>query len=272
MTDLAPSPEAVATTEPTAQSAPNAASRLLIFVYGVVCYSIFFVTFCYAIGFVGNWLVPKSIDSGTAGALLPAVLINVGLMSLFAVQHTIMARPAFKRWWTRFIPAPMERSTFVLLASLILLLLFWQWRPLPQTIWSFDSPVSRGLLVTLSLAGWLFALLSTCMVDHFDLFGLRQVWLHLRGKAYRPTGFRLVGFYKVVRHPIMLGFLIAFWATPHMSLGHLLFAGVITGYVIFGTTIEERDLVGYFGEQYREYRRHVPGLLPLPRLRRSGAQ
>ncbi len=264
------------TTRPSSDAHPHepaaggAVSRALIFAYGALCYSVFFVTFCYAIGFMGNWLVPKSIDSGPAATdLLTALLINGALMGLFAVQHTIMARPAFKRWWTRIIPAPMERSTFVLLASLILALLFWQWRPLPQTVWSFDSSVARTILVATSLGGWVFALLSTCMVDHFDLFGLRQVWLHLRGKIYRPTGFRLVGFYKLVRHPIMVGFLIAFWATPHMTVGHLFFALVITAYVVFGTTIEERDLVGYFGDEYRQYRRDVRGLIPLPRIGRK---
>jgi methanethiol S-methyltransferase len=235
------------------------------FAYGLIAYGTFFFAFLYAIGFVGNWIVPKSIDSGAAGALIPALLINTLLLSLFVIQHTIMARPAFKRWWTTIIPRAAERSTFVLLASSILLLLFWQWRPLPQVVWEVSHPAAYWGLSALSLAGWGIVLLSSFMVSHFDLFGLRQVWFRLRGWAYRPVGFRLVGLYKLVRHPLMVGFLIAFWATPVMTVGHLFFAIMTSGYILMGIWFEERDLVAEHGENYLEYRRRVRGLVPLPR-------
>jgi methanethiol S-methyltransferase len=245
-----------------------AASRLggiAIFTYGAIAYTLFLVAFLYAMGFVSNWLVPKGIDSGTVGALLPSLLINGVLLSLFVIQHTIMARTAFKRWWTTIIPRAAERSTFVLLASSILLFTFWQWRPLPQVVWSVENPIAWWSLTAISLAGWGLVLLASFMVSHFDLFGLRQVWFRLRARSYQPVGFRLVGLYKLVRHPLMVGFLIAFWATPHMTVGHLFFAVMTTGYILFGTWIEERDLVAEHGEKYLQYRRKVRGLIPLPR-------
>jgi methanethiol S-methyltransferase len=257
-------------TEPAVLSRADGAeqawpARIAVFVYGVVAYTTFLVAFLYAMGFVGNWLVPKGIDSGTPGALLPSLLINGLLLSAFVVQHTIMARPKFKRWWTQFIPPSIERSTFVLLASTILLVTFWQWRPLPQIVWQTTHPIGVYGLSALSLLGWGIVLLASFMVSHFDLFGLRQVWFRLQAKAYRPVGFRLVGLYKLVRHPLMLGFLIAFWATPTMTVGHLFFAIMTTLYIFFGTHVEERDLIAEHGEKYLEYRRKVRGLVPLPK-------
>lgn len=236
--------------------------RMLIFLYGVFAYALFFVTFCYAIGFVANLVVPKSIDSGTPIDLIPALVINGLLLSLFVVQHTIMARPAFKAWWTTIIPKAMERSTFVLLASAILVLTFWQWKPLPGIVWDVQIPALRYALIGISLGGYLIVLYSSFLIDHFDLFGLRQVVLHLRGIPYSHKPFMERSLYKVVRHPLMLGFLIAFWVTPTMSVGHLFFAIMTTGYIFFGTWIEERDLVAQHGEQYLAYRRRTPGLLP----------
>jgi len=244
--------------------------RVAIFVYGLLAYAAFFVTLLYAIGFVGGWVVPKSIDTGTPGAVLPSLVINAALLSVFVVQHTIMARPGFKKWWTRIIPASIERSTFVLFASASLALVFWQWRPLPATVWSVEHPVGFWLLTALSLAGWGTVLVSSFMVSHFDLFGLRQVWLRLRGKPYAPVGFRLVGLYKLVRHPLMLGFLVAFWATPQMSVGHLFFAIMTSLYIAFGVWMEERDLVAVHGSNYLKYRQKVRAILPLPRRAGSG--
>jgi len=239
-------------------------ARIGIFLYGLLAYAAFFFTICYAIGFVGNWIVPKSIDSGPAIAPITALSINAALLSLFVVQHTIMARRGFKRWFTKFIPASMERSTFVLLASGCLLLLFWQWRPVPDLIWNVEAPWARGVLSALSLTGWGIVFLASFMVSHFDLFGLRQVWTQLLRRTPQPISFRLVGLYRVVRHPLMLGFLVAFWATPTMTVGHLFFAIMTTAYIIVGVAIEERDLVHEFGDRYRSYRRQVPAIIPVP--------
>lgn len=233
--------------------------------YGLFAYACFFATILYAIGFVGNWIVPKSIDTGEAGGLLASLAINGALLALFVVQHTVMARPAFKRWWTRIVPRAIERSTFVIAASACLGLMYWQWRPLAGEVWNVQSAFARSALVALSLLGWGIVFASSFMVSHWDLFGLRQTWMRLRERAYEPVGFRLVGLYKLVRHPLMVGFLIAFWATPTMSVGHLFFAIMVTGYILFGTWIEERDLVAEHGESYLEYRRKVRGLVPLPK-------
>jgi len=245
------------------------ASRLGILAFGVFSYLVFFATFLYAIGFVGDVVVPKTINSGTPGALVPSLLINGAILLLFVVQHTVMARPRFKRWLTRFIPPAMERSVYVLLASLILALLFWQWRPLPEIVWSVDNAALASGIFALSMLGWVIVLASSFHISHFDLFGLRQALINAAGRGYTPVSFRLVGLYKIVRHPLMLGFLLAFWATPEMTVGHLYFAIMTTGYIIFGTTIEERDLVAAFGERYHEYRRNVRGLIPLPKFNRG---
>jgi len=244
-------------------------ARLFVFVYGLIAYSAFLAAFLYLIGFVGNFAVPKSIDSGAPGGGTTAILVNVLLVGLFAVQHTIMARPGFKRWWTRFVPAPMERSTFVLVASLLLGLLYWQWRPLHGIVWSVDSPLLRGILTGLSFVGWGLVLYSSFLIDHFDLFGLRQVTLHLRTRPYRHHPFMERSLYKIIRHPLMAGFLIAFWSAPTMTEGHLLFAGLMTVYVLFGIHVEERDLLQMLGEDYRRYHARTPMLIPGPRRPRD---
>lgn len=241
------------------------ARRLLVLGAGLVAYAMFFGTILYAIGFVSNLVVPKGIDTGEPAALGLSLLINGALLALFVVQHTIMARPAFKRWFTRFIPEAMERSIFVGAASACLMLLFWQWRPLPQVVWHVNEATLRWLLIAVSMAGWGIVFASSFMINHFDLFGLRQSFYGFLGRKCPPVSFRLTAFYRFVRHPLMVGFLIAFWATPTMTVGHLFFAVMTTGYIFLGTAIEERDLVAALGEKYIDYRRRVRGFIPIRR-------
>ncbi|MBR0851909.1 isoprenylcysteine carboxylmethyltransferase family protein [Bradyrhizobium diazoefficiens] len=236
--------------------------RVIAFLYGIAAYLVFFFTILYAIGFVMGLMVPKSIDTGSDTSAAEAIIINLLLMGLFAVQHSVMARRRFKAWWTQVVPKPVERSTYVLFASLSLLLLFWQWRPLPAVIWDVEDPDVAVILATLSLAGWVLVLTSSFIINHFELFGLHQVTNHLVGREGTPPRFRTPLFYKFVRHPIYLGFIIAFWATPTMTAGHLLFAAVTTLYILVGIALEERDLVDLFGDEYRQYKQRVSMLIP----------
>ena len=236
--------------------------KFIAFLYGIAAYLVFFVTILYAIGFVMGLVVPKTIDTGTDTSTAEAVIINLLLMALFAVQHSVMARQRFKAWWTQFVPKPVERSTYVLFASLSLLLLFWQWRPLPAVVWDVDSPDLAVTLVTLSFAGWVLVFTSTFIINHFELFGLHQVTNHLVGKQAEPPRFKTPLLYKFVRHPIYLGFIIAFWAAPTMTVGHLLFAAVTTAYIFVGIALEEHDLIGLFGDEYRQYKQRVSMLIP----------
>ncbi|MGH6992321.1 MAG: methanethiol S-methyltransferase [Caulobacteraceae bacterium] len=243
-------------------------ARLLALAYGAICYIIFFATFLYAIGFVGDLVVPKGIDGGTRGPAGIAIIIDLALLSLFAVQHSGMARQGFKRLWTRLIPPAIERSTYVLFASAALILLFWLWRPLRAPIWTVASPIGPDLLWALFFAGWGVVLVSTFLISHFELFGLSQVWAFSRQRGHEPPNFRTPFFYGLVRHPIYLGFIIAFFATPRMTAGHLLFAAVATAWMLVAIQLEERDLVAVFGAQYQAYRARVSMILPLPKARR----
>ncbi len=237
--------------------------KLLISLYGLVSYVIFLASFLYAIGFVGNFLVPRSIDSGLQGSFLSSLIINAVLLGLFAVPHSVMARPWFKKKFIKVIPASMERSTYVLLSSLLLFLLYWLWQPMTDIVWHVESSLGAMILWAIFAMGWLMVLLSTFMINHFDLFGLRQVYLNYRDQDYEHLDFKIVGLYKLVRHPIMLGFIIAFWATPVMTVGHLVFAIATTAYIFIALQFEERDLVNIFGEKYKNYQDKVSMVIPL---------
>jgi methanethiol S-methyltransferase len=241
------------------------AGRVAAFLYGIVVYLFFFVTFLYAIGFVEGLVVPKTIDGAETASVAPlaqAVIVNLVLLSIFAIQHSVMARPQFKRWLTKFVPSSVERTTYVLLATLALALIIWQWQPMPATVWQIANQQLAAAVTGLSLFGWLIVLTSTFLINHFELFGVHQVTNNLAGQPMPEPRFRTPLFYQFVRHPIYLGFIIAFWAAPTMTLGHLLFAAVTTGYIFVGIWLEERDLLAVFGDQYQQYRQRVSMLLP----------
>lgn len=241
--------------------------RMLSFLYGLIAHAGFLATFLYLIGFLGNFGVPKSIDSGEQGPFAQALLVNVLLLALFGIQHSVMARPGFKRAWTRIVPHHLERSTYVMISNLLLVLLYWQWRPMGGVIWNIEHPVGTVILWGLFGLGWLTVVIASFMINHFDLFGLRQVYLHLRRREYAPLKFEAKGFYKYVRHPLMAGWLIAFWSTPHMTVGHLVFALGTTAYILIAIQLEERDLVSFHGEAYDRYRRQVSMLVPFSKYR-----
>jgi protein-S-isoprenylcysteine O-methyltransferase Ste14 len=233
--------------------------------YGVTVYGVFFGTFLYLIAFVGNLPVPKTVDSGVPGPFWPSLVVNLALLGLFSVQHSVMARPGFKRWWTRTVPPAVERSTYVLFASLVLMILYWLWQPMPGLVWSVTNPIGAVAIHTVFALGFGLVLVSTFLINHFELFGLLQVWARLRGKSLPEPTFKTPLLYKNTRHPLYLGFVLAFWAAPTMTVGHLLFAVVMTGYIFIAIWFEERDLVNMFGDQYRRYREQVSMLIPLPR-------
>lgn len=236
--------------------------KILVLLYGIIAYLAFFGTILYAIGFVGNLFVPKSIDGTPQVPLMQAILIDASLLLLFALQHSIMARPAFKAWWTKVIPEAMERSTFVLLASLCLILMMWQWQPIGGVVWSVENEIAKTILLILYITGWAIVFISTFLINHFDLFGLRQTWYYIKGKKYEHLPFRVPLFYRYVRHPLYFGFLVAFWSTPVMTVAHLLFALLTTGYILTAIKFEENDLVKTFGEKYLNYRSWVPKIIP----------
>ena len=245
--------------------------RFLALLYGVVCYAAFFLTFLYAIGFVGNFAVPKTLDSGAEVGLGQAILVNLILLSVFAIQHSVMARPGFKKAWTKIVAEPVERSTYVLLSSAALILLFAFWQPMGGTVWEVEGSTGRAILYSLFGFGWALVLVSTFLINHFDLFGLRQVWLFFRGKEYTHLPFGTPGPYKLIRHPLYLGWLLAFWVTPSMTVAHLLFAIVTTAYILVANQFEERDLKKFLGQAYVDYCTKVPMIIPFTKRNKDVA-
>ncbi len=237
--------------------------KSIIFLYGIVAYPFFFTVFLYLIAFVGNLLVPKTVDSGPTGPMWLALIVDLGLIALFGIQHSIMARQGFKRWWTRIVPKAAERSTFVIVGSSMLVLMFLFWRPMPDVVWELDG-AAGALMMAASALGWLIVLASTFLIDHFDLFGLRQVYLHLRSRDYTPLPFATRYLYRFVRHPLYLGFMIAFWFAPVMTVGHLVLAAGFTVYILIAVRLEEKDLVQFYGRTYLAYQDQVPMLVPRP--------
>lgn len=238
------------------------AARIATVTYGALAYLAFLASFTFLIGFVGGLGVPKDIDDGASGSVLLALVVDVALVTVFALQHSVMARPWFKRAWTRVVPVSVERSTFVLLSSLVLALLLWQWRPLPDEVWSVGPEWARGALWALFAAGWAIVVLSTYLIGHYDMFGLKQVLARWQQRSYVEPAFKVPGLYKLVRHPLYLGFIVAFWAAPDMSVGRLLFAATTTAYILAAIPVEERDLTDQLGEDYVRYAAEVPRLVP----------
>jgi protein-S-isoprenylcysteine O-methyltransferase Ste14 len=238
--------------------------RIAAFIYGTVTYAVMFITFLYLFGFLANVLVPKGVDDGTAGPFALALLINLGLIVVFGIQHSVMARPGFKKWWTRIVPEPIERSTYVLISTLLFILLFWAWQPMTAVIWDVQSAWAQNTIWGIFLAGIVLLFASTFVINHFDLFGLRQIWLNLTQKPYIYLKFKVTWFYKFVRHPLYVGWIMIFWATPHMTFGHLLLAVGMSAYILIAIRYEERDLVEFHGNAYRDYQRKVPMLVPSP--------
>lgn len=265
---------AVDLTAPPARSAADASLpvRFGVFAYGLVCYVAFLGVFLYAMGFIMNFGVPLSLDTLPGRVFIPSILINLALLAMFAIQHSVMARPSFKRLWTLFVPAPMERSTYVLFSSLALVSLFVLWQPMGGVIWSAQSELARVILLALGGLGWLIVLLATFLINHFDLFGLRQVWLFARGRDYFPLRFQTPMLYRFVRHPLYVGWLMAFWFTPTMTVAHLVFAATTTAYILVAIQFEERNLIQEHGENYRAYRRRVPMLVPFIKHRSPGSR
>ena len=246
--------------------------KVIYLIYGVIAYIIFFGTYCYAVGFVTNLVVPTGLDSKPTSSLEYAILVNVGMLVLFALQHSVMARPAFKKLWTTVVPEPLERSTYVLLSSLCMILLFIYWQPIGGVVWSADSEIAYLILTAISLLGFGIVLVSTFLINHFDLFGLRQVWLYFIGKPYTQLPFKTPLFYKYVRHPLYLGWMIAFWAAPTMTVAHFLFAAICTGYMLTAIRFEERDLIQAFGDKYIKYKQMAPMLIPFARKKKAGIE
>ena len=240
--------------------------RKAFFVYGVLCHAMFLVVYLYLIGFLANFFVWKSIDSGSAGPVGTALLINLILLAVFGIPHSVMARPTFKRWWTTIVPTPIERSTYVLVSNLLVILLFWQWQPMTGVIWEIGAPAVRTILWAIFGFGWLLVVFSSLLINHFDLFGTRQVWLHLQGKEYTPPVFGMPILYRMVRHPLYVGWLLAFWVTPSMTVGHLVFSIGTTAYILIAIVFEERNLLEAHPE-YADYRSRIPMLIPFTKSR-----